>query len=64
METQPLLSVEQTAALLGVSKQTLAVWRCEKRYPLAYVKVGARVRYRLSDLERFLASRTVAATVG
>lgn len=61
MEHISLLSVEQAAQFLGVSKQTLAVWRCEKRYPLPYVKVGARVRYRIADLETFVASRTVSA---
>jgi excisionase family DNA binding protein len=57
VETTKLLSPEQVADLLGVSKQTLAVWRCEQRYPLAYVKVGSRVRYRSTDVDRFLTSR-------
>lgn len=57
METIKLLSPEQVADLLGVSKQTLAVWRCEQRYPLAYVKVGSRVRDRPSDVQQFLAAQ-------
>ena len=47
--------------MLGVSVGTLNVWRCTRRYPLAYVKVGRRVFYKLSDLENFVSSRTVGA---
>jgi hypothetical protein len=43
VETNKLLSPNEVADVLGVSKQTLAVWRCEQRYPLPYVKVGSRV---------------------
>lgn len=49
-----LLTPAQVADKLGVSANTLAVWRCCKRYPLAYVKVGTRVRYRLEDVDRFV----------
>ena len=49
------------AAYLGVSPGTLSVWRCVRRYPLAYVKVGRSVKYRLVDLDRFIAERTVGA---
>ena len=55
-----LLTASETADYLGVQAQTLAVWRSAKRYPdLPYVKVGNSVRYRMADLERWLASRTV-----
>lgn len=57
VETNKLWSPEQVADVLGVSKQTLAVWRCERRYPLPYVKVGSRVRYRPSDVQQFMADR-------
>ena len=53
-----LLTREQAAEFLGIRPQTLAVWHATGRYPLAVVKVGRCVRYRLSDLERFLESRT------
>ena len=43
-----------TAELLGVDKQTLANWRCTKREDLKYVKIGGRVRYRVSDIENFI----------
>ncbi len=54
-----LLNRADAAAYLGVSKGTLEVWACTKRYPLPYVKVGRLVKYRLSDLQAFVASRMV-----
>ncbi len=48
-----LLTPQDVADRLGVSTTTLATWRCTKRYPLAYVKVGRLVRYRLVDLDAF-----------
>jgi hypothetical protein len=54
-----LLSPREAAAILHMSPGTLAIWRCKKRYPLRYVKVGWRVMYRRSDLVAFLESRTV-----
>ena len=55
-----LLTPRQAATELGVSPGTLAVWRCRKRYPLRYIKVGSKVRYRLTDIEKFLTARTQA----
>ena len=54
-----LLNRTQAAEYLGVSKGTLEVWACTKRYALPYVKVGRLVKYRLSDLQAFVASRVV-----
>ncbi len=54
-----LLTRAEAAAFLGVSKGTLEVWACTKRYPLPYVKVGRLVKYRLSDLQAFVAARVV-----
>ena len=54
-----LLTRTAAAEYLGVSKGTLEVWACTKRYPLPYVKVGRLVKYRLSDLQAFVTSRTI-----
>jgi predicted DNA-binding transcriptional regulator AlpA len=54
-----LLTEDQAAQLLGIKPQTLSVWRCQKRYDLAYIKLGRLIRYRRSACERFLESRTV-----
>ena len=58
--TDPLLSEQQAAAHLGVQPTTLQVWRSTRRYALTYIKVGRLVRYRLSALDAFLASREVS----
>lgn len=60
-EPNQLLSPKEVSQLLGVSPQTLAIWRCSKRYPLRYVKVGRYVRYRYRDVVSFLDDRTVVA---
>jgi len=60
--TDRLVSEPQAAEILGVRPQTLAVWRCTRRYPLAWSKIGACVRYRMSDLQAFIAARTVTPT--
>jgi excisionase family DNA binding protein len=49
---------QQAATLLHVTPGTLSVWRCTGRYSLPFVKVGRNVRYRLSDLNAWLESRT------
>lgn len=53
-----LLKPEQAAQVLGVSTNTLACWRSTKRYPLPWIRVGNRVRYRQADLEGFIAARS------
>jgi excisionase family DNA binding protein len=55
-----LLTREEAAEYLGVTSRTLAVWACVKRYNLPYVKVGRLVKYRRSDLDNFIARRTVS----
>jgi excisionase family DNA binding protein len=58
MHSSTLLTPQQVADQLGVTLHTLAVWRCEQRYPLKYVKVGRLVRYQESEVERFILTRT------
>ena len=48
-----LLTPEQAAGFLGVTAGTLNVCAQTRRYPLAYLKIGRKVMYRLADLERF-----------
>jgi excisionase family DNA binding protein len=54
-----LLSRKQAAEYLGISVRALAVWACTGRYRLPFVKVGRLAKYRLDDLEAFIARRTV-----
>ena len=56
-----LINPSDTARMLGLKNaETLAVWRATKRYPLRFVKIGAKVMYRLKDIEAFIESRTVS----
>lgn len=52
-----LLTPHDVAKILGVTPQTLAVWRCEKRYSLPYIKAGRLVRYRNNDIQEFINRR-------
>lgn len=54
---------KQAARILGVSVDTLAVWRCTKRYPLSYLKIGRKVFYCADDLMNFIRQRTVSVDV-
>lgn len=51
---EPLLCRKRAAKYLNVSPGTLAVWDCTKRYNLNPLKVGRAVRYRRSDLDKFI----------
>lgn len=53
-----LLSARVAANYLGVTTATLDVWRCTGRYALPYVKIGRLVKYKKSDLDSFIESRT------
>ena len=58
--SRELLDETQSAAYLGLSNGTLGVWRSTGRYKLPFIKIGRNVRYRRSDLDAWLASRTRA----
>ena len=53
-----LIDEKQAASVLNVKPGTLSVWRSTGRYSIPFVKVGRSVRYRLSDLNAWLESRT------
>ena len=57
-----LLTRKQAAEFLGVSVGTLEVWATTKRYNLTYIKIGRLAKYRLSDLEAFIAARRVTVS--
>lgn len=49
-----MLSRKETAIFLNVKIRTLAMWKSHKRHKLPYIKVGGYIRYRSSDLMKFL----------
>jgi excisionase family DNA binding protein len=60
MET--LLTQREAASVLRLSTRSLERMRCSGLSNLKFVKVGRAVRYRVADLEAFIASRTVSST--
>ncbi len=58
MTISDLLTVREVASLIRVSKPTLDRWRTEGRGP-RYVRVGTRVLYPKTEVERFLAENLV-----
>jgi excisionase family DNA binding protein len=53
----PLLSVPETAAYLGMSKD----WVYERLKTLIpHVKIGGALRFRKEDVDRYIASQTIA----
>lgn len=58
MSLPKLLTPDAVADLLCVDPHTLAVWRCEGRYNLPYIKTGRLVRYLESDVADFIKART------
>ena len=59
---QKLLTPDEVSSLLGVTKHTLAVWRSSGRYNLPFIKAGRLVRYRQSDIDRFLDEQCCQST--
>lgn len=49
-----LLTSDQVAAITGLSKETLAQWRSQRR-GIPYLKVGRAVRYDPADVQQYLA---------
>jgi predicted DNA-binding transcriptional regulator AlpA len=56
---EPLLTEQNVADTYHIAKETLQQWRHHRRYKLPFIKIGRLVRYRQSDVEAFVASRTV-----
>lgn len=49
-----LFTTKRAAKYLGFETNTLAVWRSNGRHNLKFVRIGRSVRYRKSELDRFL----------
>ncbi len=56
-----LLTAEQVAAMTGLSLDTLAQWRSQKR-GIPYLKIGRSVRYDQKDVQQYLAGCRVSVS--
>lgn len=53
-----LLTTPEAATYLGISPKTLETWRSTGRQAVPYVRVGRLIRYRMRDLDEWMASRS------
>jgi excisionase family DNA binding protein len=60
----PLFNNSEAADYIGITPSTLEVWRCTKRYQIAFIRVGRLIKYRQSALDAFLEQQTVNAEQG
>jgi excisionase family DNA binding protein len=60
--TEPLMTPAEAADYLRVAEGTLTVWRCTGRHDLPFVRVGRRIMYRRSALDRWIDARTGTST--
>lgn len=56
VQETPLLNIEQASKYIQLSTATLARMRRDNNGP-AFVKLGARVLYRKTDLDEFIESK-------
>jgi predicted DNA-binding transcriptional regulator AlpA len=57
-EAEAMIDEGAVAARMGVSKRTLQNMRCRREGP-PFVKIGALVRYKIEDVERYIEQRRV-----
>ncbi len=55
-----LIDQVEAARFLGLRPKTLAKDRCTREIGIPFIKIGRSARYRMSDLEKFVADRVVA----
>jgi excisionase family DNA binding protein len=59
--TPAVLTTTEAAAYLSIQPTTLEQWRWNGKSP-RFVKIGRSVRYRVADLDAFLAERVFTST--
>ena len=62
MSTNALLTTEEVASMTGLSRETLAQWRSQRR-GIPYLKIGRAVRYALADVQAYLEGCRVSVSV-
>ena len=59
---KPFLTTREASQYLGLKRCTLEAWRCRGNGP-RFVKLNRAVRYRLTDLNDWIESRTRSNTI-
>lgn len=54
-----LITTKEAAVCLGVQPTTLEIWRSTGRCGPPFIRIGRAVRYKLADLDAWVAARTV-----
>ncbi|MCX7102762.1 MAG: helix-turn-helix domain-containing protein [Methylobacter sp.] len=49
-----IINTEQASVLLCTAKSTLIKWRSTGENNIPYIKIGRNVRYRVSDLRKWI----------
>ena len=62
MSTDTLLTTKEVANLTGLSRETLAQWRSQRR-GIPYLKMGHAVRYDPADVQAYLEGCRVSVSV-
>ena len=57
-----LLKPKEVSEILGITVETMAVWRSVGRHGLPFVRVGGKIMYRPEDIQAFIESRTMKHT--
>ena len=60
ISTERLVLTREAADLLGFAEKTLEKDRTTRELGIPYVKLGRSVRYRLTDLQKFISDRVVS----
>ena len=60
--TAQMLNTEKAARHLGIAAATLQYWRSTASQKISFIKVGGRVMYRISDLDKWLDDHTFSHT--
>jgi excisionase family DNA binding protein len=53
-ENDPMMTRKEAARFLGLQPSTLDAWAARRTVNLPFSKLGGAVRYRKSDLEKFI----------
>lgn len=59
LDTDALIDTDGASNLLSVPSATLAKWRSTGEVRIPYIRLGRQIKYRTSDLKRFIETSTV-----